>query len=308
MRVGVTGGNGFIGQYLIRDYGQEYDFIIPVRDKRKRSGNRTDGRYVESDFSVESLRCIFKDCNAVIHLAAKRMPKNRDPLKMADYVPNIECAAHVFEACKDLHITNVICASTKSVWGSIGPDKKILLTETDTPYPGDEYGVSKLCVEALADFYNRIYGMNIAIYRMAEVCGMDLTRGMVNPFWAALLNASIEKRPIPIYGKGISGRDLIYVKDVTRALVVGLEKSNKGVFHIGSGHITTNLEIAEAFCKVFHNKSGIELHPEKEEWGQSLCLSVEKARTELGYEAEYQLSGFVRDIKEEYNQRKMQEV
>lgn len=32
MRVGVTGGTGFIGQYLIRDYGEEYDFIVPVRN------------------------------------------------------------------------------------------------------------------------------------------------------------------------------------------------------------------------------------------------------------------------------------
>lgn len=302
MRVGVTGGTGFIGQYLIRDYSRKFDFIVPVRNIESISANKTNANYVESDFSVDSLKKIFKDCDAVIHLAAKVMPKKNELLKMEDYVQNIECSAHVFEACKDIGIKNVICASTRAVWSESALDGNMVLDESVQPAPKDEYGVSKLCVETLAHFYQQVYGMNISIYRMPEVCGIDLTRGVLNPFWAVVLNSAIQKRPIPIYGKGISGRDLIYVKDVVRALIVGLEAGKAGIFNIGSGHITTNIEIAKAFCEVFHDTAGIELHPEKKEWGTTMCLAVEKAKRELDYKAAYDLMALVQDIKEEYSQ------
>ena len=61
------------------------------------------------------------------------------------------------------------------------------------------------------------------------------------------------------------------------------------------------MEIAEAFCEVFKNQGGIELHPEKEEGGTSKCLSIEKAKKELEFEADYGLFEMVEDIKREYN-------
>ncbi|MCM1560736.1 MAG: NAD(P)-dependent oxidoreductase [Butyrivibrio sp.] len=299
MRVGVTGGTGFIGQYLIRDYGKDFDFVVPIRDKNRIIREETGARYVECDYTVEGLKKALQDCDAVIHLAAKGMPKNRMPLKMEDYLPNVMASASVFEACKEIGITNIINASTKAVWGEqAGTD---LLNENVRPRPGDEYGVSKLCGEVLARFYGDVYGMKIKSYRMGEVCGFDLNKGMLNPFWKVLLNASVNGTPIPIYGKGIGGRDLIYVKDVTKALVAGLDKDAEGIYNIGSGRITTNLEIAEAFCRVFKNESGIELHPEKEEWGTTKCLDIEKAKRELGFEADYDLFRIVEDIKQEYS-------
>ena len=297
MRVGVTGGAGFIGQYLIRDYGDDYDFVVPVRDKSGSVRIETDARMIESDYTVDSLKNVLQGCDAVIHLAAKGMPKSRIPLKMEDYMPNVTASANIFEACKEIGITNIINVSSKAVWGEQAePD---LLSEEEALRPGDEYGVSKLCGEALAGFYNDVYGMKIKSYRMGEVCGIDLSRGMLNPFWKVLLNASVNGKPIPIYGRGIGGRDLIYVKDVTRALAAGLDKDGKGIYNIGSGRITTNMEIAEAFCKVFKNEAGIELYPEKEEWGTTKCLDVEKAKRELGFEAGYDLFRIVEDIKAE---------
>lgn len=302
MRVGVTGGTGFIGQYLIRDYGEAFDFVVPIRDKSKIIEGVIGTQFVESDYTVDSLKNVLQDCDAVIHLAAKGMPKNRNSLKMEDYLPNVMASACIFEACKEVGITNIINASSKAVWGEqVEPD---LLYENETPRPGDEYGVSKLCSEILAEFYIDRYGMKVKSYRMGEVCGLDLSRGMMNLFWSVLLDASVNGKPIPIYGQGIGGRDLIYVKDVTRALVAGLDKDVSGIYNIGSGQIITNMEIAEAFCKVFQNEGGIELYPEKEEWGTKKCLNVEKAKKELGFEAKYDLFRIVEDIKEEYYKRK----
>lgn len=301
MRVGVTGGTGFIGQYLLRDYGEKYDFIAPVRSGLEIIKDSNHVRYVESDFSTEDLRNIFQGCEAVIHLAAKGMPKNRDSLKMTDYEQNVTCASHVFEACKDAGVRRVICASTKSVYGNYELETDAILQETDTMTPTDEYGVSKCCVEVMADFYQRMYGIEMLIYRMPEVCGMDLTRGMQNPFWAVVLNAVLHQKEIPVYGQGHAGRDLVYVKDVTRALDLGLKSKKTGSFHIGFGQITTNRQIAEAFSQVFGHTAGIRFYTDKAEWGTRQYLSSQKAADELGYLAEYDLLKLVKDIKAEYS-------
>lgn len=298
MRIGVTGATGFIGQYLIRDYGNENDFICPVRNEKGFVKQNIRAKYVVSDFSMESLAHIFYGCDAVIHLAARGMPKNRNPLKMVDYEPNIRICANVFEACKNIGIKKVIFTSSRAVWGDC--HENIILKENDRKTPTDEYGLSKLCCETIAEFYNNVYDMDIKGYRMAEVCGIDLTRGMLNPFWAVILKSCIEGSAIPIYGKGLGKRELIYVKDVVRALIIGLNKGTKGFYNIGSGKLSTNMEIAEAFCKVFDNKSGIELHPEKEEWGINGSLSISKAKDELEFKAQYLLEELVKDIKREY--------
>lgn len=298
MRIGVTGSTGFIGQYLIRDYGNDYDFICPVRNSTNIVKQNINAQYIESDYSVGSLTHIFYSCDAVIHLAAKGMPKNRNPLRMEDYEPNIRICANVFEACKDVGIRNIIFTSSRAVWGN--HQGNVILKEEDAKTPTDEYGISKVCCETMANFYNDIHGMNIKGYRMAEVCGIDLTRGMLNPFWAVLLKSCLERNAIPIYGQGVGQRDLIYVKDVVHALVIGLSNGTRGYYNIGSGRLSTNKEIAEVFCKVFNNKDGLELHPEKEEWGVSSCLSICKAQKELGFEAHYLLDELVKDIKKEY--------
>lgn len=302
MRVGVTGGTGFIGQYLIRDYGENYDFVIPVRDKSRTAKAKIDERFVESDYTVDSLKRILQGCDAVIHLAGKCMHNSSQSIRMEDYLITVMMSACVFEACRENEIKNIINASSRAVWSE--QTELDTLNETGFPRPGNGYGVSKLCGEVLAEFYNDIYGMKIKSYRIGEVCGLDLSRGMLNPFWKVLLDASLYGKTIPIYGKGLGGRDMIYVKDVTRALIEGLDKDTKGIYNIGSGQITTNIEIADAFCKIFKNEGGIELYPKKEDGGTTKCMSVEKAKQELGFEATYDLLQIVEDIKREYeNQR-----
>lgn len=296
MRVGVTGGTGFVGQYILRDFAKDFEFVVPFR---KRTGQITkkNVKFIESDYTVESLSDIFSECDAVVHLAGIGMPKNQNSLSLTDYISNVVITANVFEACKNDGIRRIIYTSSKAVWGRGGKNE---LSESYPARPENEYGVSKLCCETLASFYNDVYKMQIKCYRIGEICGIDLRKGMLNPFWKVLLSCSVEKRPIPIYGRGIAKRDLIYVKDVVDALMLGIQKEGGGVFNIGYGKIYSNREIAKMFCHVFENFAGLKMQPEEKEWGTEQNMLIDKASKILGFKAKYDLEKIVRDIRCEY--------
>ena len=299
MRIGVTGGTGFIGQYLLRDLGNKYEFIIPIRKETIVPANKMGINYVRCDYTVNSLHKVLEGCDKVIHMASLGMPKEQRELHMKDYDINITLTGIVLQVCRELGIKHIIFTSTKSVYEKSCSNH----IENERMKPFDEYGVSKTCSEVLADFYARAYNLSIAIFRMPEVCGLDLTRGVLNPFWNMLLEKSCRKEKIPVYGRGKAKRELIYVKDVIRALDIAIERGISGIFNISSGYLTSNIDIVLAFCKIFSNSENYELLPEKEEWGTNDTLDVTKSFNELGFKTKYGLYEIIEDIKKEYESK-----
>lgn len=296
MKIAVTGGSGFIGQYLLRDYSSEHEFVVPLRKKNRTPQELHFARYIDSDYTVENLKKIFTGCDAVIHLAGKK-----NVITQGDYIQNIQLGSNVFEACKELQINNIVNISSRAVFGNEQFNSANVVDEKESPHPDNLYGLSKVCTEVLAEFYNCNYDMNIKTYRMGEVCGLDLNYGMSHIFWKKLLDLSMRGQELPLYGTGNGGRDLIYVKDVTNALIMGVKEANQsGIFNIGNGSILTNKEIAMTFCDVFGNKAGIKLYPEQNDGGTKWWLNVEKAKHIFGFETGYHIRDIVEDIKQEY--------
>lgn len=303
MRIGITGGTGFIGQYIIRDYGEKIDFVAPVIESPK---NVNYAKYYFSNYSIESLCEIFDGCDAVIHLAAKVWKKNNEQVLMNDYIDNTVLSANVFEACRINNIKNVVHASSRAVYDWEG-DVKGLIGEDANLRPKNAYGVSKVCDEILASYYNDVYDMKILSYRFPEVCGFDLAQGLIHPFWNRVLKCCIDKKPIPLWGGGYACRDLLYVKDAAEAIIFGIRNNkNGGVFNICSGRKTSNRELVEAFCRAFKNTGGIEVQQDKEEWGVRCVLDPEKELNELGFNIRYNTDELVKDIKIEYEKCLMQ--
>ncbi len=260
MRIGVTGATGFIGQYLLRDYHDQYDFVA--------------AKVLFGREGVSTLEC---------------------------YLPNIKLTSDVFEACYQLGIKNVIYSSSRSVCSNISNQE--IVYEDDYPHVTSGYGVTKLCGETIAQYYNSQVDMGIKSFRFTDVTGISRDGTMINPFFNAVLQKCILKQPVCVYGTGSAKRDIIYIKDVTRALIEGLKHEKGGVYNICTGCNVSNLEIAEAFCDVFDNKSGIVFESDKLEGGTSFWLNGEKAEKDFGFVAEYDLTKIVLDIYNEIIER-----
>ena len=107
-------------------------------------------------------------------------------------------------------------------------------------------------------------------------------------------------KPLPVYGDAVGRRDYIYVKDACRAIWLALRKyALCGVFNIGSGVGTTNMELAAAVIEGFHSASKIEVCRDKKEDTSVCCLNTEKAKGVFGFACQYSLTEAFRELSEQ---------
>ena len=129
-----------------------------------------------------------------------------------------------------------------------------LLIDEATVYPHTAYAISKYAIEMLADRLGRRYGIPTACMRYTYV------QGTRNSFYNAY--SGIARRfamrimhdlPPVVYEDGGQLRDYVNVRDVARANVIALERSEADfqVLNVGGGRAVTVLEFARMMLKAF---------------------------------------------------------
>lgn len=293
--IGVTGGTGFIGRYLVRLCAQRGMACAVVTSGSGRGARieHPNVRYIASDYSEASLREAFAGCDAVVHLGAKRSDAEAEKA-FASYRENLAFSEAVFRAARDLGIANVVNVSSTAVY-----DKNL-----QTPFREDMavsplsfYGACKRSIELIAELYNKKFGMAIKSLRLAQVIGEGERGGYMLAIFKERCRDGL---PLNVYGQGRAGKEYIYVKDVARAILAALAHPEKaGVYNIGSGAFTSNRALAEAYCQAYGNAAGYVLLTDKPEAVYDYRMDVEKARAELGFACEYDLGAAIADTRRE---------
>ena len=293
-KIGVTGGTGFIGRYLLKEGCDKYEFVVLTSGKSDR--NRIESpnvNYVVGDYSLGNLEDVFCQCDAIVHLGARRSsPENENAFH--NYYDNLEFSENVFSVARDLGIDNVVNISSTAVYDDT---LKAPFYEEMAVAPINFYGVSKRTIELIATMYNKKYDMNIKSLRLAQVIGAGERAGYILSVFTDLCK---EGKKLPVYGKGRSGKEYIYVKDVVRAIFAAVENAqSRGIYNIGSGVFTPNRQLAEAFCSAFDNKAGIEYLMDKKEVVRDYYMDVSRARDEIGFSCAYDLESALLDLRSE---------
>ncbi len=292
MKIGLTGGTGFIGQYILKENTDENEFVVIT------SREGTDGlfthpniSYVTANYTGADFERVFDGCDAIVHLGAKRSTKEAEE-SVLNYTDNLRVSEDLFKACVNLNIKNVVNISSYAVYDTT---LALPFEESLATAPLSNYGLMKHTIEGLAHLFNRKHAMNIKSLRLAQVIGVGERGGyMLSIFLERCLNQQV----LNVYGKGTAGREYIYVKDVSKAVMCALKsETKKEIFNIGNGYITTNLELAQAFCKVFDNKSGYECLTDKKEIVEHYLMSGDLAKKELGFTPDFTLEGALSDMK-----------
>jgi len=239
-RILVTGGAGFIGSHLIEKLVLERVKIRVIDDLSNGSLENIAPWLKNPNFTFVKGNLLnpadvtqaLKGCQIVYHFAANpevRVGSIRPDLL---YQQNIVATYNLLEAIRNVgKIEKLVFASSSTVYGEAS---KLPTPENYAPMePISVYGASKLACEAMLMAYAHSYGFNVIIYRPANIVGTRNKQGAVHDFIQKLMKNPGE---LEILGDGTQTKSYLHISDCIKALLLGVEKSDRQVevFNVGS--------------------------------------------------------------------------
>lgn len=123
--------------------------------------------------------------------------------------------------------------------------------------PDMTYGWSKLTGEYLSRLAASHYGISVACVRPFSGYGED--QDLTYPVPAIALRVARGDDPVTVWGTGEQGRDFVHIEDCITAMLLAADKIHDGsAVNIGSGRLTTFLEVAALFLKLDGRKAAIQ--------------------------------------------------
>lgn len=265
MKIIVTGGAGFIGSAVVRQYINDTTHQVINLDALTYAGNleslkrvSDDSRYVFEQVDIreyEAVEQVFErhQPDAIMHLAAESHV-DRSIDGPVDFIQtNIVGTYNLLDVAKkywdglegerkaSFRFHHV---STDEVYGDLGATG--FFTETSPYEPSSPYSASKASSDHLVRAWCRTYGFPVVVTNCSNNYGPYQFPEKLIPL--VTLNA-LEGKPLPIYGKGDQIRDWLYVDDHARALRLVLEQGKIGeTYNIGGHNEKTNLEVVKTIC------------------------------------------------------------
>jgi UDP-glucose 4-epimerase len=252
-RVGITGAAGFIGSHLTDRLLSEGFEVIGIDDLSRGSLLNLEACLESPAFRLEvidcterrELRAALKGCDAIVHLAAKKIPRYGGALAtLEENVNGSEAVASVALALD----ADLILASTSDVYGNAEPpfreDGPLLLGPPTTRRWA--YAVSKLYDEHLVLALAEERGLKVTILRFFGSYGPRN-----HPSWwggpqAAFFETLLDGGMMDIHGDGQQVRSFTYISDTVDGVVRALftPEARGEVLNIGGAQPTTILELA----------------------------------------------------------------
>lgn len=307
MRVLVTGGAGYIGNFIVEELlesGHDVrvldsmlwgdDALEPFTDDPKLEVRTGDIRH------IQDLSYAMEDREAVIHMAGIVGDPACDVNEQATHAVNVEATKSLVEVCKLHDIDRLIFASTCSVYGA---SELMELNEGSYKNPLSLYAESKIDSEdiILQETHDRFSKIDITstVLRLGTIFG--LSRRVRFDLVVNLLTAkAVLEGDIPVYG-GEQYRPLVHVHDAAQAFVEVLEapkeKVSHQIFNVGDNEL--NYQIKKVGRIVEENVDGASVrfvkHKEDE---RTYRVSFDKINHILGWEAERDIADGVQEIQE----------
>jgi UDP-glucose 4-epimerase len=198
----------------------------------------------------------------------------------------------------------IVFSSTAAVYGE---PESVPIREDARLVPTNAYGESKLLVEHILRWFNRIHGLRYASLRYFNVAGAPegpdgvITHGEAHEPESHLIPLVLDvalgrRKSIRIYGEdyptpdGTCIRDYIHVSDLADAHLLALkalETRDRLIFNLGNGKGFSVREVIESARRVTGHPIPAEVHPRRAGDPAVLVASSEKAITELAWEPKY---------------------
>jgi UDP-glucuronate 4-epimerase len=296
MKTIVTGGAGFIGSHLvdrILALGGEVvvvDNFDPFYERTTKEANLRDAlanprcRLIELDIrdapAVDALVQRLRP-DVIVHLAARAgvRPSIAQPRLYADV--NVTGTVVWLEAaCRIEPKPRFIYASSSSVYGdrSDGPFR-----ETDpVDLPVSPYAATKKACELLAHTFHHLHGLPVTGLRFFTAFGPRNRPDLAIAKFTRLIDHG---EPVPMFGNGSTRRDYTYVGDIVDGVLSAIERCHHHhLYNLGHSLPIALREMIDTIAEGLGKPPVIEPLSEQPGDVQQTFASIERARTELGYD------------------------
>lgn len=264
----ITGGAGFIGSHVIREFLHNYpnDTIVNV-DCLTYAGNLENlsdvdqlSNYVFEKVDITNEKAVLAlfdkyEVNGIIHLAAESHVDRSITNPNAFIQTNVMGTANLLNAAVAKwkgDFTNKLFyhVSTDEVYGSLGKEGFFLET---TPYePQSPYSASKAASDHLVRAYGNTYGLPFVISNCSNNYGPNQFPEKLIPLF---INNIQKGKALPVYGNGQYTRDWLYVEDHAKAIDLIFHKGKKGeTYNIGGWNEWTNIDLIKHLCEIMDDK------------------------------------------------------
>jgi UDP-glucose 4-epimerase len=321
MKILVTGGAGYIG-------GTVAGLLVQKGHQAVAYDNLSHGRrdllpagvdFVEGELSDRTkLENLFIDAknqgapfDGVLHFAALIEAGESMVHPELFFRNNTASTLSLLEAILAHGPRRIVFSSTAAVYGE---PEVVPIQEDALLLPTNAYGESKLLVEHMLAWLNRIHGLRYAALRYFNVAGAPegpggITRGEAHQPESHLIPLVLDvalgrRQSIKIFGEdyptpdGTCIRDYIHVSDLADAHLLALDALNthdRLIFNLGNGKGFSVREVIESARRVTGHPIPVENCPRRAGDPAFLIASSDKAIRELAWKPKYtQLDDIVR--------------
>jgi UDP-glucose 4-epimerase len=288
---------------LLLDHGHQvviYDNLCHAQRSMVPAG----AEFVEGELADRDTleRVLHTDIDGVMHFAA--LIEAGESMKKPEiyFRNNSASTLSLLESMLATGVSRLVFSSTAAVYGE--PESTPIFE--DAPLrPTNAYGESKLLVEQMLSWLNRIHGFRYASLRYFNVAGAIEGRGEAHEpeshIIPLILDVALGRRQsIKVFGQnypthdGTCVRDYIHVHDLARAHLLAFEAlrdpgkdRGKLIYNIGNGVGFTVREVIESARRVTGHPIPVEECPPRPGDPAVLIASSEKIGRELGWVPAY---------------------
>ncbi len=300
----VTGGAGYIGSHTVRQLLREGHEVTVVDNLSKgHRHNVPEECLFEMELAdTDSLARLMRKrrCEAVIHFAAFIAVGESMRLPSKYFTNNVSGSVSLLSAMVETGVRHIVFSSTAAVYG----DPASSPIREDFPIQAlNPYGESKVMVERILEWYDRIHNLTSVCLRYFNASGADPEGGLgeehdPETHLIPLIFRAIQTgQPLTVFGSdyptadGTCTRDYIHVNDLAQAHILALEYLIDGGaserFNVGTGTGHTVLETIRAVEDVTGKKVPYVVGPRRDGDAPALVASSDKLRHKLGWSPKY---------------------